>query len=154
MKGMKWTGERIVNLGLLLVSAFYLAYSLSHYQVGSIRMPKEGFMPMLVGAGAVLISAFLTVQSFLGKGDAKNVTFHISWPRFFLLVGISVAYALTLNLLGYMIATFLFLFAVLKIAGVGGWVKPLIIALISSVAFYLIFKVALGVMLPTGFLGL
>ena len=109
---------------------------------------------MLVGAGSVLISAVLTVQAFRGKGDAQNVKFNISWPRFFLLLGISLAYALLLNTLGYMLASFLFLLAVLRIAGVEGWIKPLCISLGCSVAFYIIFKVALGVMLPSGFLGL
>lgn len=154
MKGIKWTGECAVNLFLLLISTFYLSYSLANYDIGSLRMPEEGFMPMLVGAGSVLISAVLTVQAFRGKGDAQNVKFNISWPRFFLLLGISLAYALLLNTLGYMLASFLFLLAVLRIAGVEGWIKPLYISLGCSVAFYIIFKVALGVMLPSGFLGL
>lgn len=154
MKGFKLTGEKLVNLGLFLLSAFYLGYSLSHYQLGKIRMPKEGFMPMIVGVGATLISAYLTVQSFMDKGDAQNVKFNISWKKFFLLVGISLAYALLLNTIGYTVCSFLFLFAVLKIAGVEGWKKPLIISVIAAVAFWLIFKVALGVMLPTGFIGM
>lgn len=154
MKGFKLTGEKLVNLGLFLLSAFYLGYSLSHYQLGTIRMPKEGFMPMIVGVAATLISAFLTVQSFMDKGDAQNVKFNISWKKFFLLVGLSLAYALLLNTIGYTVCSFLFLFAVLKIAGVEGWQKPLIISVIAAVAFWLIFKVALGVMLPTGFVGM
>ena len=152
-KGFRLTGEMLVNLGLFLLSVFYLAYSLNHYKLGTMRMPKEGFMPMIVGVGATLISAFLTVQSFLGKGDAKHVKFNISWKKFFLLVAISLAYALLLNTLGYTLSSFLFLLAVLKVAGVEGWKKPLIIAVIAAAAFYLIFKVALGVMLPKGFIG-
>lgn len=153
MKGFKLTGEKLVNLGLFLLSAFYLGYSLSHYQLGRIRMPKEGFMPMIVGVGATLISAFLTVQSFMNKGDAQNVRFSISWKKFFLLVGISLAYALLLNTVGYTLCSFLFLYTVLKIAGVEDWKKRLTISLIAAVAFWLIFKVALGVMLPKGFIG-
>lgn len=153
-KGFKLTGEKLVNLALFLLSAFYLSYSLTHYQLGSIRLPKEGFMPLIVGVAATLISAFLTVQSFLDKGDAQNVKFNISWKKFFLLVAFSLLYALLLNFLGYLIASFLFLLAVLKIAGVEGWKKPLIISLVASVAFWLIFKIALGVMLPAGLLGL
>lgn len=153
MKGFKLTGEKLVNLGLLMISVFYLTYSLNHYKLGTVRMPKEGFMPMIIGVGATLISAFLTVQSFMNKGDAQNVKFNISWKKFFLLVAISLAYALLLNTIGYTVSSFLFLVCVLKIAGVEGWKKPLIISLIASVAFYLIFKVALGVMLPKGFIG-
>lgn len=153
-KGCKLTGEKLVNLGLFLLSVFYLGYSLSHYQLGTVRMPKEGFMPMLVGVAATLISAFLTVQAFLNKGDAQNVKFEISWKRFFLLVVISVAYALLMSVIGYTVSTFLFLLAVLKIVNVKGWIKPLLISGIAAVAFWLIFKIALGVMLPGGFIGI
>lgn len=153
-KGCKLTGEKLVNLGLFLLSAFYLGYSLSHYQLGTVRMPKEGFMPMLVGVAATLISAFLTVQAFLNKGDSQNVKFEISWKRFFLLVAISVAYALLMSVIGYTLSTFLFLLAVLKIVNVDGWMKPLLISGIAAVAFWLIFKIALGVMLPGGFIGI
>ena len=147
------TPSDCARLGLFLLSSFYLGYSLTHYKLGTVRMPKEGFMPMIVGIAATLISAFLLVQSLLNKGDAQNVKFNISWKKFFLLVVISLAYALLLNTIGYTVSSFVFLFAVLKIAGVEGWKKPLLISAIAAVAFWLIFKVALGVMLPTGVIG-
>lgn len=154
MKKFRLTGEKVVNLCLLLLSVFYLSYSLTHYKLGTIRMPKEGFMPMLLGIGMVALSGFLTLQSFIGKGDADHVKLQLPWLRFGGMVAASFAYALLLNRLGYCICTFLFLLAVLKLARLEGWKLPLIIALVSSAAFYLLFKVALGVMLPAGILGL
>lgn len=153
-KGFRLTGETLVNLGLFLLSVFYLGYSLTHHQTGTLRMPKEGSMPLIVGVGATLISAFLTVQSMMDKGDAQHVRFNISWKKFFLLIAVSLAYALLLNTLGYMLASFLFLLAVLKTAGVEGVKKPLIISLTAAVAFYVLFKIGLGVVLPTGFIGI
>lgn len=154
MKTFKMTGEKVVNLCLLLLSASYLAYSLSNYQLGTVRSPREGLMPAILGAGAVLICAVLTLQAFLGKGDAQNVRFNISWLRFFLLIAVSVAYALLLTYLGYPLSTFLFLLGVLKIVKVNGWIKPLLIALMTAAVFYGVFKFALGVLLPSGILGL
>lgn len=153
MKKWKLTGEKVVNLCLLLVSAFYLAYSLTHYKVGSVRMPKEGFLPMIIGVGGVCVSAFLTVQSWLDRGDAAGVKFEISWVCFGLMIAVSFAYALLMDTLGYTLSTFLFLIAILKLARAGSWVKVAVISLICAVAFYVLFKVALGVMLPGGFLG-
>lgn len=150
----KLTGERVVNLGLLLVSTFYLYYSLTRYNIGTIRLPKEGFMPVLLGVGMVAISGFLTIQAFLGKGDAGHVRLSIEWWRFGAIVGVSLLYALTMSFLGYFLGTLLFLVLILKLAKVDGVVKPLIISILTAAAFYLIFKVALGVMLPGGFLGL
>lgn len=148
------TGEKLVNLFLLLVSVFYLSYSLTHYKLGTVRMPKEGFMPMLLGIGMVGLSGFLFIQSLAGKGDAKNVKLNLPWLRFAGMIAVSLVYALTLNTLGYCVCTFLFLLAILKLAKLEGWKLPLIISLVCAVAFYLLFKVALGVMLPAGILGI
>lgn len=150
----KITGEKIVNLGLFLLSVFYLTYSLDHYKLGTKRMPKEGFMPMLLGIGMTVLSGWLLIQSLMGKGDAKNVKLDIPWPRFLALIAVSLLYALTLQTVGYLIGSFLFLLLIFKIAGVAGWVKPVIISLICAVAFYVVFKMALGVMLPGGILGI
>lgn len=148
------TGERLVNLFLLVLSVFYLSYSMTHYKLGTMRVPKEGFLPMLLGIGMVGLSGFLFIQSLAGKGDAKNVKLQLPWLRFAGMIAASLAYALLLNKLGYCICTFLFLLALLKLAKLEGWKLPLVIALVCAVAFYLLFKVALGVMLPAGILGL
>ncbi|HML47387.1 MAG TPA: hypothetical protein PKE04_11640, partial [Clostridia bacterium] len=60
----------------------------------------------------------------------------------------------TLGTLGYPLGSFLFLFALLKLARVRGLWMPLIISLATAAAFTLIFKIGLGVLLPAGFLGL
>lgn len=147
------TGEKLVNLFLLVLSVFYLSYSVTHYKLGTLRMPKEGFLPLLLGIGMVGLSGFLFIQSLAGRGDAKNVKLNLPWLRFAGMIGASLAYALLLNTLGYCVCTFLFLLAILKLARLEGWKLPLIISLACAVAFYLLFKVALGVMLPAGILG-
>lgn len=147
------TGEKLVNLFLLVLSVFYLSYSVTHYKLGTVRMPKEGFLPLLLGIGMVGLSGFLFIQSLAGRGDAKNVKLNLPWLRFAGMIGASLAYALLLNTLGYCVCTFLFLLAILKLARLEGWKLPLIISLACAVAFYLLFKVALGVMLPAGILG-
>ena len=86
-----FSGEKLVNLFLLLLSVFYLSYSLTHYKLGTIRMPKEGFMPLLLGIGMVCLSGFLTIQSFVGKGDAKNVKLKLPWLRFAGMIAVSLA---------------------------------------------------------------
>ena len=150
----KITGEQIVNTGLFLLSVFYLTYSRTHYKLGTMRMPKEGFLPMILGIGMTVISGWLLIQSLMGKGDASRVRLDFSWLRFGALIGVSLLYALTLQTVGYMIGSFLFLLLIFKIAGVEGWKKPIAISLVCSVAFYLVFKMALGVMLPGGVLSI
>lgn len=146
----KFTGENAVNVFLFLVSVFYLTYSVTHYKLGTIRMPKEGFMPRLLGIGMTVTSGVLMMQSFMGRGDAKNVKMNISWLRFFALAAVSFLYAFTLQTVGYLIGSFAFLLLVFKIAGLPGWKKPVLISLICAVCFYIVFRMALGVMLPKG----
>jgi hypothetical protein len=154
MRTLKLTGEKLVNLFLLLLSGFYLYYTLTHNKIGVLRLPKEGFMPLILGIGMVGLSGFLTVQAFCGKGDAAKVRFPIEWWRFGAIVALSLLYAVTLRFLGYPLGSFLFLFALLKLSRVRGLWLPLCIALVTAAAFTLIFKVGLGVMLPAGFPGL
>ncbi|HML48706.1 MAG TPA: hypothetical protein PKE04_18330, partial [Clostridia bacterium] len=92
MRTFKLTGEKLVNLFLLL-SGFYLYYTLTHYKIGVLRMPKEGFMPLILGIGMVGLSGFLTVQALCGKGDSANVRFPIEWWRFGAIVALSLLYA-------------------------------------------------------------
>lgn len=146
------TGERIVNTCLFLLSVFYLTYSQTHYKLGTVRMPKEGFLPLILGIGMTGLSAWLMIQSYMGRGDAKEVKLSFSWLRFGALIAVSLIYALTLQSIGYLIGTFVFLLLIFKIAGVPGWVKPAVISLVCAIVFYLVFKKALGVMLPSGIL--
>ncbi|MBQ7786410.1 MAG: tripartite tricarboxylate transporter TctB family protein [Clostridia bacterium] len=146
----RMTGENAVNVSLFLVSVFYLTYSVTHYKLGTVRMPKEGFMPLLLGIGMTIISGVLMIQSLAGHGDAANVHLDISWLRFAALAAVSFLYAFSLQTVGYLIGSFLFLTLVFKIAGVKGWIRPVVISLICSVCFYLLFRMALGVMLPRG----
>lgn len=148
------TGEKLVNVFLLCISIFYLGYTIANYKLGSMRMPKEGTMPLILGIGMVFLSAILTIQALLGKGDAKDVRMAIEWWRFLSIIAASLLYVLLMQPLGYMLSTFLFLFALLKLSKLEGILKPLIISAVAAASFTLVFRIGLGVMLPTGFLGL
>lgn len=150
MKKHKITGEVIVDFCLLVLATLYLGYTLSNYPVGSARSPKEGFMPLIAGAGAVLTALYLTVQAARGKGDAKEVKLRVSFWRFLALTAASLLYAFALRPLGYVPASFLFLLFVFKTVGLKGWTKPVLISALAALVFWFVFRSALGVMLPPG----
>lgn len=145
-------GEKIANGFLFLLSTVYLIFAMQ-LSFGTVSYPKGGFVPQITGWAAVLISAYLFVQSLLGKGDSKNVKLNINWKRFaFILISI-ITYIIVLKPVGYIISTVLVLYAVLKIGGVKGWKLPCMISLSTSIFFYFVFKIALSVPLPAGILG-
>ncbi len=145
-------GEKIANGFLFLLSTVYLIFAMQ-LSFGTVSYPKGGFVPQVTGGAAVLISAYLFVQSLLGRGDSKNVKININWKRFVFIFISIVIYIIVLKPVGYIISTVLVLYAVLKIGGVKGWKLPCVISLCTSVFFYFIFKTALSVPLPVGILG-
>lgn len=145
-------GERIVNGIIFLLSSVYLGYAMQ-MPFGRLGAPRFGFIPQIVGWAAVALSAFLLVQSLLGKGDSRAVRLQTDWKSLALIVVTIILYILVLPYAGYIISSFLVLLAVLKIGKIDGWVKPLVISVSTSLVFYTIFKMALSVPLPPGILG-
>lgn len=145
-------GEKIVNGLLFLLSLVYLVYA-QDMPFGKLTSPRFGFIPQLTGWAAAALSAFLLVQSLLGKGDSRHVRLNTDWKSlFFILVAVSV-YIAVLPYAGYILSSFLVLFAVLKIGKITGFMKPLLISLLTSAGFYGVFDLALSVPLPSGIFG-
>jgi hypothetical protein len=145
-------GEKIVNGGLFLLSLTYFLFARS-LKFGSLSAPKVGFMPQLIGGVAVVVSGVLFVEALMGKGDKKEVKLDTDMKSLVLVILSIAAYILTLDILGYLVSSSLLLLAIFTIGGVKGWVRRIIISLISSGAFYVIFKVLLDIPLPKGILG-
>lgn len=59
--------------------------------------------------------------------------------------------AVLLNILGFFIVLPVFIFSILRIAGVTSWKTLVILSVIVTVVLYLIFQVGLNVTLPYGF---
>lgn len=144
-------GEKIVNGFLLLLSLFYCWFA-RKYSFGSLTAPKTGFLPQLVGYSAVIISGYLLIRSMAGRGDAKNVKMTCDYKRLALLILTMALYIIVFKKVGYLLSTAVLLYAVMKIGLVKGWKIPLSVSVITSVFFYVVFKIFLSVPLPSGFL--
>ena len=73
-----------------------------------------------------------------------------SAARAFLLIGACLLYGLTFDLLGYLIATPLFIAGALAILGQRQWLPVATIAVLFTVINYVVFAQALGVRVPVG----
>lgn len=144
-------GEKIVNGVLLLISLLYTCFA-RQYSFGTLTAPKVGFLPQLVGYCAIVVSAYLFVKSLMGKGDAKDVKLKCDFKRLGLLILSMVIYIMVFNQLGYLISTLALLFVAMKIGRVKGWKIPAVVSVLTSVFFYMVFKVFLSVPLPSGIL--
>ena len=89
----------------------------------------------------------------MGKGDAKDVKLQCDYKRRGLLILSMVIYMVVFDSLGYLVCTVLLLIAAMKIGKVKGWKIPLVVALLTAIFFYAVFKMFMAVPLPSGFLG-
>ncbi|MBP2631936.1 MAG: hypothetical protein H6Q70_2564 [Firmicutes bacterium] len=137
--------EKIVTSFFLLTSFGYL-YLANQLTFGTLQSPRSGFLPILAGITAVLISLLLLAKQVRSKKPVTNNK--IDWTKFsFILIGL-LFYITLFNIIGYLAATFIFLLYLFKISDTTGWRLPLLLSAASSAFFYLLFKYYLAVTLP------
>lgn len=128
--------------------------------VGDLMGPRA--MPRIIGGVLIVCagtSAMLTVRSVsraLPAGDIGAAEDEPDIPasatRAFAIMGLTTAYAVALDVLGYPIATPLYFLIALWLLDVRGWLTYLMICVALPVAMFLIFAEVLGVLLPAGLL--
>ncbi len=124
--------------------------------LGSFHEPGPGFVAFASGMALVAIGVIMTLSKTLSKassdsGRSANRPF-LNLPKFPLVytVGVLVGYGLVLNLLGYLITTFLLMFALFNDRGTRRFLPSILASLLTVVLTYLIFETWLRVQLPRG----
>ena len=149
--GLIWL---ILGIGLSLTSV--------NLKIGRFHNPGPGFLPFLSGLlltifGLVLFLARGFGQSRTGgMAEGKTVSIakapkRFSIPIFTLLI--LLIYILLLEPLGFLLATFFFLFCLFKFVEPKKWLVPFVLSLISVILSHLVFSVWLRCQFPRGILG-
>jgi putative tricarboxylic transport membrane protein len=122
--------------------------------MGKWRHPGPGFFPFGLAIGLILLSLALVFKHW--KKDSSPPPFwpERTWLRPLLGVAILVFYALVVDVIGFIVTTFLFLVIWMWVIERLRWRTILSISVGTTVALYLIFNLFLEVPLPSGFLGL
>jgi len=158
--------ERVSAGVLLAIAAIYLVLAWG-LEYGSLASPGVGFVPRTFGVlflmltAANLVTALRRKPSVATQPPASGARIEeaveeteeldagtVAWWTVGLYLAVCVAYVVALPLVGYLPATAVALFALLKLARVKGWVIPLIITVAVTGGFYVIFQVLLKVQLP------
>jgi putative tricarboxylic transport membrane protein len=145
-------GETVFGYLILLVSLFvlYQSYAIS----GFSSVSSAGVFPMIASfAMAVSAVAVILKNRRLAPRD-PDVTFvrRVAPPAVVVLTLLIVAYMLTLEPLGFLLSSFLFLFLSMLYLERR---NPFLLAAISALSLgiiYLIFRTAFSVVLPQGWL--
>jgi putative tricarboxylic transport membrane protein len=147
----QWSGLFwLVFAGLVYAAAVRMG-------IGSFQVPGPGLLPLMAAGAVGLLALLLLVRGTLKKekgGRIGELWTGTTWKKVVLVSASLLIYALVLNRLGFLIATFGLMAILFGVLGRLQWWIRVIVALVTVLAAYLIFHVWLEVQLPKGLLGL
>jgi putative tricarboxylic transport membrane protein len=136
-------------LGAFGAYALYIAINLGLWRG---RSPGEGLFPFITAAAMLAFSAGGIVATLRAPGDrpASGETRRENILRMGFYLAALLFYALTLERLGFIVATVVSIGAILRFAERYSWLVSLTIAAGSALACHVLFGKWLGAILPAG----
>ncbi len=143
----------IANLVWLALAGAVCAESL-RLRVGSFHAPGPAFLPFFAGALLGILSLISLVQTWRekeagGTGPWRGTPF----VKLGLLLGILFLYTALLNVLGFILGTFLLLLFLFRVVEPVGWKTVIMVTVLTMGGTYLLFVILIESTLPKGFLG-
>ena len=149
-----WVGEKDANLwvGLfLMIFSGAVVSEAIELEVGTPNNPGSGFM--IFGSGCIL--GLLALHQFIrslrsrksGSGPAAE---KIHWGRIVAVIVTNILYISLLQLLGYLVCTFLLLSFLFQVLERGRWISRVIGSALTSFLTYMLFAKLLQLNLPKG----
>lgn len=147
--------DQLSGLFWLAISIFVCAEAI-RIDIGTFHSPGPGFLLFWSGVTFGTFSIILVVTSILkksGEGKVKNLWKGMNWSKVILVLAFLFIYAILLQRLGYLIATFGLMTLTFGIVGKARLWIQVMTAAITVLATYIIFYVWLEVQLPKGIFG-
>lgn len=144
-----------VGGGIWMVLGIALGIGSLRLGLGSLHKPGPGFMPFLTGVllGLMgLLLAFLDTRKRSEEKGEEKVSLRQFWGKGVYSLAASFLYAFFLDPLGFIVATFLLIFSLLKIMGTRKWFTPILISFLTVALSYFIFDLWLRIDFPKGIL--
>ena len=112
--------------------------------------PGSGFWPVSLGIIMILLSVILFFQSLISKGIRGKVLSMATdaHKKVYVVMGLSVLFCICTYFLGFIVASFLFIYLLMSVLGVSCIKEKTLTALLIIAALYLIFTVILKTTLP------
>ena len=147
----QWSGLFwLAFAGLVCAASFRMG-------IGSFQVPGPGLLPLLAAGAVGLLALLLIVTGTLKKekgGRIGELWTGTTWKKVVLVSASLLIYALVLTRLGFLIGTFGLMTLLFGVLGRSRWWIRVIVALVTVLAAYALFRVWLDVQLPKGLLGL
>jgi putative tricarboxylic transport membrane protein len=145
----------------LYCNVFWLLFSLitcieSHrLNLGVLTKPGPGFFPFGAGLIMLLLSLIALFQWMHHKESSKEMTQKepLRWWNIVIILAVTLAYALSLEKIGFLINTFLLITLLLKVVEPQTWKTSILGGVITAIAADLVFNVLFQAQIPSGILG-
>lgn len=123
--------------------------------LGSWRDPGAGFLPLGAGLFLGLLSIIHYFQARICReGDIrKSWISRERWKSLVIILAVLFGYALLLDVLGFLISTFLLLLVLFSLAKPKKWAVAAGGSALASILSYIVFEIWLKTQLPRGILG-
>jgi len=143
----RWGSLVWLGIGIVISVASY------RLAVGTFRNPGPGFLPFITGVILTFLSLIVFVQSRGAGNEGSRKPFLVNrqraWKATLTLISLLV-YAVTMNYLGFLVSTTLFLAFLLWAVEPQRWYVVIFGSLLASVASFTIFEILLKSPLPKG----
>ena len=139
--------DRIAGIAFLLIGILFVVESqrISESAYGSAVGPKV--FPMWLGIILILLSARLIYETFKYKSEQTGKE-QLQYKKFLIIFVSALLYAFLLEIIGYVLSTFLFLLVAFQTMERGKIIYSLAISVLFSVGIYYLFSELLGGSLP------
>ena len=146
---------------LLYANLFWILFSLVtcvesyRLKLGTINAPGPGFFPFTAGFIMLILSLAALFQSIRGREKEEKTLRQepLRWWNIVIILATVTAYAFSLEKIGFLIDTFLFMCLLLKVVEPQTWKTSIIGGLITATAANLLFNVIFKAQIPSGILG-
>jgi putative tricarboxylic transport membrane protein len=146
---------------LVYCNLFWLLFSLIicveayRLNLGTVHEPGPGFFPFGAGFIMLILSLAALFQSIAKKQNVEETGRQESfrWWNIVIILTAIIAYSLSLETVGFLINTFLFMCLLLKVVEPQPWKKAIVGGVITALLANLIFNVIFRTHIPDGILG-
>jgi hypothetical protein len=142
----------IIFNSLLMILGLIIMVGSMRLGFGSLKQPGAGLFPFFAGL-IMTVSIFPAILNILFEKSSSTEppSKENTGKILMLMAAIFVTWIIAMPFFGYIIITFIAAFAIAKVMGLEGWVKPFILSIATSLLAYVLFDWFLFLDLPRGF---
>jgi putative tricarboxylic transport membrane protein len=147
--------QRFVSISFLIFSGIYLVASLS-MPLGKVGRPGPGMLPTGIGIILTFLCLLHVIEVFFlekNRGVQKEERGVLTRADALRVIGVAsvlIVYMIFFQVLGYILSTIVLVGAILRLLEMRGWLRIVLISIVTSVCSYYIFDRILDVPLPKG----